>query len=73
MNLIDFVLNNNFILAAGSVWKFGCILPMGCCMSGEALDTICLAKELANMYSSSNNMAVSFYRRYRDDSFVFDT
>ena len=46
---------------------------MGCCMSGEALDTICLAKELANMYSSSNNMAVSFYRRYRDDTFVLDT
>ena len=44
--LAEFVLNNNYIESAGTIYKFNPILPMGCCLSGDALDIILMAGEL---------------------------
>ena len=72
ITLADFVLSNNFIHAAGAYWKLGKHLPMGCTMSGEALDTICLSRELTHIKFLSKSLFTSTYRRFRDDTMVMD-
>ena len=54
--LATFILSNSFVEAGGFIWKCGLRLPMGCCASGEALDTICLGGEVANLCGVSTMM-----------------
>ena len=86
--LATFVLSNSFIEAGGFIWKCGLRLPMGCCASGEALDTICLAGEVANLCTLTTMerslvptyltdiekpLTIDVYQRYRDDTRTIDS
>ena len=44
--LANFALNNNYIESGGKIYKCKPVLPMGSCLSGEALDIILMAGEL---------------------------
>ena len=68
LKLTEFILSNNYIYGAGHIWKLGPILPMGCVISGDALDSICLANEVKLFIL--NMLPVTIYKRFRDDTFV---
>ena len=44
--LAKFILSNNYVESGGKIYKFNPVLPMGCCLSGEALDIILMAGEV---------------------------
>ena len=45
-SLGSFVLNNNLIEIGGKIYRCKPVLPMGCCLSGDALDIILMPGEL---------------------------
>ena len=44
--LANFALNSNYIECGGCIYKCGPVLPMGSCLSGDALDVVLMAGEL---------------------------
>ena len=47
VSLVNFVLNISYLsISNETYWKLGSFLPMGCCFSGDALDSVCLPGEI---------------------------
>ena len=51
--LAKFTLNNNYIESGGQIYKCEPVLPMGSCLSGDALDIILMAGELRLLINPS--------------------
>ena len=47
--LTEFVLRNNYIECSNGIFSFDPVLPMGSCISGDALDIVAMAGELLSL------------------------
>ena len=63
--LSTFVLTNNYIECGGQIFSLDPVLPMGCCLSGEALDIIAMAGEVLVLVNPPiNDKALSLIPAY---------